>query len=149
MAKKSKLQSRKMSDTTTYMTDFMEQVLKEEYDRHVDDTTPHDFFNQFCFADSAFDEEPNWSHQKTNDWIKNTLESLGGYDDLPQMMQHAIYRDIDTEHLVDWLTKEHKWWWASLAPEQGGEEEEEDDVKDPIEPVPALPPRDCRVDDPC
>jgi len=135
-----------MSDTTTHMTDFMELVLREEYDDYENDGIAREFFKQFCCLNTLDDEKPVWAYEKIKDWIKNTLSVMGEFDGLPTMMQHAIYRDIDQDHLADWLTDKHTNWRDE---EEEEEEEEEEDIIDPLEPVPDLPPRDCRVNDPC
>jgi len=112
-----------MSDTTTYMTDFMETIMKEEHESYVNDTIADEFFEQFCY-DSARDRQPNWSLEKIRDWVKEKLSMCSGFDTLPLMMQHGIYRDIDLDHLAEWLTKEHEFWWLDQQPEQEEEAEE-------------------------
>lgn len=110
---------------TTYMTDFMETIMKEEHESYVNDTIADEFFEQFCYG-SAQDRQPNWSLEKIRDWVKEKLSMCSGYDTLPLMMQHGIYRDIDLDYLAEWLTKEHDFWWLDQQPEQ-----EEADVEDP------------------
>ena len=114
--KKIQTKTRKMSGTT-YMTDFMEQVLKEEYESYTHDTIVDEFFEHFCF-DSPWDRQPNWSLEKIKGWVKERLSMFNGFDILPQMMQHGIYRDIDLDYLAEWLTKEHEFWWLDQQPEQ-------------------------------
>jgi len=113
----------KMSDTTTHMTDFMEQVLKEEYERYEVDVRVREFFKQFCYSDTLDDEKPVWVYDKIKDWINNTLSVMGEFDSLPPMMQHAIYRDIDQDYIADWLTDKHTNWWDERH--EGEDEEEE------------------------
>jgi len=139
-------QKDKMSDTTTYMTDFMVMCLNDEYDHRESDGEIPQFFERFCYDGQLYDDKPTWKYEEIKSWIKESLEIMGGFDNLPVAMQHAIYRDIDQDHLADWLTDKHTNWRDE---EEEEEEEEEEDVKDPLEPVPDLPPRDCRVNDPC
>lgn len=114
-----------MSDSpTTYMTDFMELVLKEEYERYESEGEIPQFFERFCYDGQLYDEKPTWKYEAIRDWIKESFETMaeGGLSALPTMMQRAIYRDIDQDHLADWLTDKHTNW----RDDDEDEEEEED-----------------------
>lgn len=117
-----------MSDTTTHMTDFMELVLREEYERYEVDMRVREFFKQFCYSDTLDDEKPVWVYDKIKDWINNTLSVMGEFDGLPTMMQHAIYRDIDQDYIADWLTDKHTNWWDERHEGDGDEELDETDI---------------------
>jgi len=132
------------------MTDYMVMCLNDDYDNHE---SCSGFFERFCYDGQLYDHEATWKYQEIKSWVKETLESMGGFDNLPLPMQHAIYRDIDQDHLADWLQRKHELWLNDETEdedeEEEEEEEEEEDVKDPLEPAPILPSRDCSVADPC
>lgn len=153
-----------MSDTTTHMTDFMEQVLKEEYERHEADGEIKEFFDKFAHAQQRPDKEPVWAYSKIQAWIREFFESMGGFDKLPQMMQWAIDRDIDKDYLADWLNEKHATWWEeqhddnlTQCSECGWEGHHEDthdcepcaDEADPNELQRPFAAEDSRVCDPC
>jgi len=132
-----------MTDATTYMTDYFEAYLTEDHERHEEENTLEEFFEQFCYANTTNDEEPTWSISKVATYVSDVFDNMGGYDDLPQMVQTAMYRDVDQDYLMNWITEAHAAWWE----EHAGEEGTGNNLDDPCEQQPMPAPKE-QAEDP-